>query len=107
MEQGDKVYQVGSVPVDQGEENIGTLSVGERFDFSGFSTPAVLIRNGRVLESNIASIVPSNTPGTAIEDVDAALKVCRGKVECDVRLGGGVRSRRVRGGVSSGRCWSR
>jgi HD-GYP domain-containing protein (c-di-GMP phosphodiesterase class II) len=79
MEQGDKVYQVGSVPVDQGEENIGTLSVGESFDFSGFSTPAVLIRNGRVLQSNIASS----------REVEAALKACRGGAECDVRLGDG------------------
>jgi putative nucleotidyltransferase with HDIG domain len=80
MMQGDKVYQVASVPIDQGEENIGELSVGERFDFSGFSTPAVLIRNGRVLESNI--------PGVAPPKVEAALKGCRGKAECDVRLGG-------------------
>jgi HD-GYP domain-containing protein (c-di-GMP phosphodiesterase class II) len=82
MVQGDKVYQVGSVPVDQGEDNVGTLSVGERFDFSGFSTPAVLIRNGRVLESNIASNIASS------RDVEAALKACRGGAECDVRLGG-------------------
>jgi HD-GYP domain-containing protein (c-di-GMP phosphodiesterase class II) len=79
MEQGENVYQVGSVAVDQGEENLGALSVGERFDFSGFSTPAVLIRNGRVLQSSIAS----NT-----QDVEAALKACRGRGECDVRLGG-------------------
>jgi HD-GYP domain-containing protein (c-di-GMP phosphodiesterase class II) len=88
MAQGDNVYQVGSVSVDQGEENIGTLSVGERFDFSGFTTPAVLIRNGRVLESNIASNIASNIPGTTLQDIDAALKVCRGHAECDVRLGG-------------------
>ncbi len=80
----DKVYQVASVPIDQGEENIGALSVGERFDFSGFSTPAVLMRNGTVLESSI----PSSTPGVALPEIEAALKGCRGRVECDVRLGG-------------------
>jgi len=80
MMQGDKVYQVASVPIDQGDENIGELSVGERFDFSGFNTPAVLIRNGRVLESNIR--------GMEAPKVEAALKGCRGKAECDVRLGG-------------------
>jgi HD-GYP domain-containing protein (c-di-GMP phosphodiesterase class II) len=79
LAQGDKVYQVGSVSIDQGEENIGTLSVGERFDFSGFSTPAVLIRNGRVLESNT---------GVGFQDVETALKVCGKQAECDVRLGG-------------------
>jgi HD-GYP domain-containing protein (c-di-GMP phosphodiesterase class II) len=82
MVEGDKVYQVGSVPVDQGEDNVGTLSVGERFDFSGFSTPAVLILNGRVLESNIASNIASGG------DIEAALKACRRGAECDVRLGG-------------------
>jgi HD-GYP domain-containing protein (c-di-GMP phosphodiesterase class II) len=82
--QGDKVYQVASVPIDQGEDNIGELSVGERFDFSGFNTPAVLIRNGRVLESSL----PSNAPGTALPEVEAALKGCRVRSECDVRLGG-------------------
>jgi HD-GYP domain-containing protein (c-di-GMP phosphodiesterase class II) len=77
--QGGRIYQVASVPIDQGEENIGELSVGERFDFAGFSTSAVLIGNGRVLQSNI--------PGIALPEVEAALKGCEGQAECDVRLG--------------------
>jgi HD-GYP domain-containing protein (c-di-GMP phosphodiesterase class II) len=80
MTQGDEVYQVASVPIDQGEENIGELSVGERFDFKGFGTAAVLTRNGRVLQSSL--------PGIAPPELDAALRVCSGKAECDVRLGG-------------------
>src|SRR5882757_1678090 len=31
-------YQVTSIAVDQGDENIGALSVGEHFDFSEFNT---------------------------------------------------------------------
>ena len=80
MTRGDKVYQVASVPVDQGADNIGELSVGERFDFSGFSTPTVLIRNGRVLASSI--------PGIPLPEVEAGLKGCRGRGECEVRLDG-------------------
>src|ERR1035438_4184642 len=80
MTQGDEVYQVASVPIDQGEENIGELSVGERFDFKGFGTAAVLTRNGRGLQSSL--------PGIALPALDAALRVCSGKAECDVRLGG-------------------
>jgi putative nucleotidyltransferase with HDIG domain len=80
MMRGNKVYQVASVPIDQGEENIGELSVGERFDFSGFNTPAVLMRNGSVLQSSI--------PGITLPEVEAVLKGCRGQGECDVRLGG-------------------
>ena len=75
-----KVFQVASVPIDQGEENIGELSVGETFDFSQFNTPAVLIQNGRVLQSSIR--------GIALPDVQAALIRCPGQGECDVRLGG-------------------
>jgi HD-GYP domain-containing protein (c-di-GMP phosphodiesterase class II) len=83
-EQGNTVYEVASVPIDQGEDNIGELSVGERFDFSGFNTPAVLLLNGRILQSNI----PSSSPGIVLPEVEAALKGCGGRAECDVRLGG-------------------
>ena len=76
----DQVFQVASVPIDQAEENLGELWVGERFDFTGFSTAAVLLRNGRVVRSNV--------PGIALPEVEAALKDCRGQPECDVRLGG-------------------
>ena len=69
MMQGDKVYRIASVPIDQGEENIGELSVGERFDFSGFNTPAALMRNGRVLQSSIA--------GIGLPEVQKALEGCR------------------------------
>lgn len=73
MTQGDKVYEMASVPIDQGEENLGELSVGERFDLSGFNTPAVLIRNGKVLQSSIA--------GVDISEVEAALANCRQPME--------------------------
>ncbi len=77
---GGTVYQVASVPVDQGNENLGFLSVGEKFDFTGFSTPAVLIRNGSVLLSSI--------PGVASPEVERALRSCSGQGECDLRLAG-------------------
>lgn len=74
------VYQVASVPVDQGDENLGFLSVGERFDFTGFSTPAVLMRNGHVLLSNIPGVSPAET--------ERVLAGCSGQGECDVVLAG-------------------
>ena len=80
MVEGDRVYQVVSVSIDQGDENMGTLSVGERFDVSEFNTPAVLIRDGKVLKSSI--------PGITLPGVEAALRECRGEGECEVRLGG-------------------
>ncbi len=75
-----RAYQVTSVPVDQGDENIGILSLGEHFDFSEFHTPAVLTHNGAVLKSNI--------PGLSLQEVESALRGCKQQTECEVRLDG-------------------
>lgn len=75
-----RAYQVASTPIDQAEENIGFLSVGERFDFSEFTTPAVLTHNGSVLKSSIPGIPP--------EEVASALRGCQEQAECEVRLRG-------------------
>jgi HD-GYP domain-containing protein (c-di-GMP phosphodiesterase class II) len=77
---GDRSYQVVSTPIDEGDENIGILSVGEPFDFSAFTTPAVLAHRGKVLKSSI--------PGIPLEEVEAALQPCRDQAECEVRLRG-------------------
>ena len=77
---GSRAYQVASTPIDQGDENLGVLSVGEHFDFSEFSTPAVLARDGEVLESSI--------PGVPVGEVAAALRGCKPRAECEMRLGG-------------------
>jgi HD-GYP domain-containing protein (c-di-GMP phosphodiesterase class II) len=77
---GDHTFQVASVPVDQNDENVGALSVGEYFDVSEFTTPAVLIHNGKVIESNI--------PGIPYNEFDAALGKCGDQSDCDARLQG-------------------
>ncbi len=79
MQQG-RFYQIASVPIDQGEENIGELAVGELFDLSGLSTPAVLVRDGKVVESSV--------PGISVAEAAAALRRCGGQAECQVRLEG-------------------
>jgi hypothetical protein len=76
--EGGHTYQVTSVPVDRGDENIGILSVGERFEFSDFNTPAVLTRNGTVLKSSV--------PGIPAEELETALRHCAVERECEVRL---------------------
>lgn len=73
-------YQVASVPIDQAGENLGTLSVGEVFDFSEFTTPTVLFHDGHVLRSSIA--------GMGLPEVDAAMSHCPGTGECNVQLRG-------------------
>jgi len=71
-------YQVTSSPVNQGDESIGLLTLGELFQFSEFTTPTLLTHHGRLIESNLASI-----PRTEIE---AAVQACRGQNECEIRL---------------------
>ena len=60
---GGASYQIGSTSIDQGEENLGTLSIGERLDFSGFSTPVVLEHNGEAVESTCPAFLrPRSSP---------------------------------------------
>lgn len=73
-------YQIASVPLDQAGENLGTLSVGEVFDFSQFTTPTVLLHNGRMLRSSVTGAAPS--------ELEAAMRGCEGIAECDVQLRG-------------------
>lgn len=77
---GERTYQVTSISLDQADEVIGTLAVGEDFDFSGFTTPAVLTRNGQVLMLSV--------PGIPIPQVEAALRACRPQTECKMKLDG-------------------
>jgi putative nucleotidyltransferase with HDIG domain len=75
-----RIFRFASVPIDEDEENIGSLSVGEYFDFPGSATPAVLIHAGRVIDLNI--------PSVSEKEVEAAFLGCAGRSECDFRLGG-------------------
>jgi putative nucleotidyltransferase with HDIG domain len=73
-------YQITSVPIDQGSENLGVLSAGESFDLAEFPTPTALLLDGMVLKSNV--------PGASPRDVERALKACREPAGCEVRLRG-------------------
>lgn len=75
-----QVYQVASTPINQGDENLGALTIGERFSFSGFDTPAVLMHQGHVLTSSI--------PGLSEGAVESAIRGCPPQRECEVRLAG-------------------
>ncbi|HVY91770.1 MAG TPA: HD domain-containing phosphohydrolase [Bryobacteraceae bacterium] len=73
-------YQMASLPIDQDGENLGTISVGEVFDFSQFRTPTVLLRNGQIVESRV--------DGAAQPEIEAAMRGCPGMAECDIQLRG-------------------
>jgi len=77
---GSRTLQFASVPIDDQEENLGSLSVGEYFDFPGSANPAVLVRNGEVIDYNI--------PNVSEKEVEAVVRGCLGKSECDFRLRG-------------------
>jgi HD-GYP domain-containing protein (c-di-GMP phosphodiesterase class II) len=77
---GGKTYQVATVPLDESDENLGMLSVGGYFDFSEFTTAAVLMRGGKVVDSNTHALPAS--------ELNAALAGCGDRQECDLRLRG-------------------
>ena len=75
-----RTFQVTSVPIDEGSENLGALSVGERFDLSAIPGPAVLMRNGKIVETNAADL--------PLGEAEAGLHGCGENSECEIRLGG-------------------
>jgi putative nucleotidyltransferase with HDIG domain len=77
---GSRIIRYASVPIDEAGKNIGSLSVGQYFDFPGAAAPAVLIHNRAVVDVNI--------PNVSAGEVETSFRGCSGKSECDFRLGG-------------------
>jgi HD-GYP domain-containing protein (c-di-GMP phosphodiesterase class II) len=76
---GQTNYQITSVPLDQGDEHVALLSVGERLNLADFSTPVVLLRGNKVIESSV--------PGTAANALQQRVAGCAGKADCELELG--------------------
>jgi HD-GYP domain-containing protein (c-di-GMP phosphodiesterase class II) len=80
------IYQVGSVPINVESENLGTLSLGERFDWPGIPVPLVLLHNGKIVGSN-AVLRIYKALGARFEDIEFGLRNCpETKTECDMQL---------------------
>jgi HD-GYP domain-containing protein (c-di-GMP phosphodiesterase class II) len=79
---GTNTYQLNSFPIDSNEENLGILSIGERFDLSEFSTPTVLAQNGKVLRASVPNASPT--------EVESAVARCETQVECETQIAGEV-----------------
>jgi putative nucleotidyltransferase with HDIG domain len=75
-----RIFQVASVPVDENDDNIGALSVGEFFDLSDFINLVVLVHNGKVIDSNV--------PGVSLQEVERGLSSCKGEGECELSISG-------------------
>jgi len=76
----DQVLRVTSVAIAQGQENVGTLAVGERFDLAEVAMPAVLLRG--------ESVIAASAPGVESSKVEAALRKCGPQAECEVQMAG-------------------
>jgi putative nucleotidyltransferase with HDIG domain len=74
------IFRVTSVTIAQGDERVGTLAVGERFDLTQVAMPAVLLQGG--------TVVAISTPGASRAETEAALHKCGPRAECQVRIGG-------------------
>jgi HD-GYP domain len=79
---GTNTYQLNSFPIDSNEENLGILSIGERFDLSEFSTPTVLAQNGKVLRASVPNASPT--------EVESAVAKCETQAECETQIAGEV-----------------
>jgi putative nucleotidyltransferase with HDIG domain len=77
---GTNTYQLNSFPIDSNEENIGILSIGERFDLSEFSTPTILAQNGKILRFSVPNASPS--------EVESAIAKCETQAECETQIAG-------------------
>jgi HD-GYP domain-containing protein (c-di-GMP phosphodiesterase class II) len=77
---GGVTYQLNSFPIDMNEENVGMLSIGERFDLAQFTTPTILAHNGKILRSNV--------PNATTAEVEGALQNCGQQAECETKIAG-------------------
>jgi len=76
---GGRLLEVASIGVDQGDENIGHLALGEFVNLSNLTTPVVLVHNREVVASNISNVLVSG--------MKTALAACAAP-ECDLRVAG-------------------
>jgi HD-GYP domain-containing protein (c-di-GMP phosphodiesterase class II) len=77
---GDEIYQMTSVPVNQGDESLAVLSVGQKLRFADLRIPVVLTRGNELIRSSV--------PGLDKEELQRALSRCGAKAECDLKLAG-------------------
>ncbi len=75
-----RMYQLASGPINQNDENLGQLTVGERFDLARFGTPMVLTRNGRIVDASSKDLASTT--------MEIALARCASGAECEIQAHG-------------------
>jgi putative nucleotidyltransferase with HDIG domain len=78
-----KLYEVATVPINLGNENLGTLIVGKEFDLQRWTDygGAALIRNGRILLTTF----PANSIGEAEKQLSTRCTSTTAECEIEVR----------------------
>jgi putative nucleotidyltransferase with HDIG domain len=79
---GGKTYQASSAGMDVADENLGTLTVGERFELSSLPVATILTREGKI-------IVSHGVQESAAE-LQSSLAHCSPGAECEARLASGT-----------------
>ncbi len=74
----NRLYEVTSVPVQEAGAQVATLTVGGLFDISRFGVPAVLLRNGSVMATQMRDLAPGQ--------IEKALAACGAGRECEPRI---------------------
>src|SRR4051812_40781355 len=77
---GREIWQITSMPLNQGDETIAIVSIGQKPDFDAFGVPLVLTRSGSIIHSTVSG-VDTNT-------LQQGLRSCREKPECDLNING-------------------
>jgi HD-GYP domain-containing protein (c-di-GMP phosphodiesterase class II) len=75
-----RMYQLASGPINQNDENLGQLTVGERFDLARFGTPMVLTRNGHIVDASSKNLNDIS--------LETALTQCSSGAECEIQSHG-------------------
>jgi HD-GYP domain-containing protein (c-di-GMP phosphodiesterase class II) len=73
-----RLFQIASVPINFGEEDLARLSVGEYFNLKEFSTPVALMRGGKVIAHSLDSV--------SAAQIEQSLRSCKSEVSCDVKI---------------------
>ena len=76
----DRTFRVTTVSIAQGQESLGNLAVGERFDLAEVAMPAVLLRG--------QSVMAATAPGLSPVQLESALQKCKPQAECEVEIAG-------------------
>jgi HD-GYP domain-containing protein (c-di-GMP phosphodiesterase class II) len=77
---GRETWQITSMPLNQGDETIAIVSIGQKPDFDALGMPLVLTRRGSLVQSTISGIDTSA--------LQQGLASCREKPECDLNING-------------------